>query len=222
MSFFQQNTFSSDIRVNQITVGKGGNNNAFSTVVGYQALNSAIAGATSNSAFGYGSLVNLTSGQNNIAMGVFAGSGITTGNYNLVIGQGGVLGPPVFNVTTESNRIALGTTFATNAYVQVAWTIVSDARDKTDIAPLNRGLAFVQQLKPVTYRFKKTREETDAHGPLRAGFLAQDIVPLEDQPIVIDRDDPDKLRMQSDALVPILVKAIQELTERLEALEREP
>lgn len=221
MSFLLTNTFNSDIRVNAITVGRGGNDNSFSTVVGAQALRSATAGATSNTAFGFGSMANLTTGQNNIVIGALAGTGITTGKYNVVIGQGGALGPAVFEVTTEDNRIALGTTFATNAYVQVAWTIVSDARDKTDIAPLDRGLAFVQQLKPVTYRFKKTREQADAHGPLRAGFLAQDIVPLEDRPIVIDRDDPDKLRMQSDALVPILVKAIQELTERLEALERD-
>jgi hypothetical protein len=219
MSFLYTNNFNSDIKVNAITVGRGPQNNSFSTSFGYQALNNSTSPATANTAIGFAALVNCLGGQNNIAVGTFAGSGITSGNYNLVIGQGGALGPPVFSVTTESNRIALGTTFATNAYVQVAWTVVSDARDKTEIKPLDRGLDFVEQLRPVVYRFKKDRERDHGHGPVRAGFLAQDIVPLEETPLVIDREDPEKLKLQTDALVPILVRAIQNLSARIKDLE---
>jgi len=219
MSFFLTNVFNGDIYANNVRVGRGNGGNAFSTVTGYLALNSAISPTTNHTAMGYAALTNNLGGQQNTAFGYFAGAGITTGSFNTCIGSG--FGTdPVFNVTTQNFRLVMGETYVTNAYVQVPWTVVSDARDKTEIEALDRGLDFVQQLKPVTFRFKKTREETEAHGPLRAGFLAQDIVPLEDRPIVIDRDDPEKLRLQGEALVPILVNAVKQLADEIKALKQ--
>lgn len=192
----------------------------FNTSIGYEAGKGNTA-ADGNTALGAAALTAATGG-NNLALGFRSGVAVSSGAGNIIVGQRDNAGNnvPVFTVTTENNRIVLGHTAVTNAYIQVPWTVVSDARDKTDIEPLNRGLAFVQELKPIMYRFRKTRERADAHGPLRAGFLAQDIVPLEDQPMVIDQDDPDKLKIQTDTLVPILVRAIQELTQRVALLEQ--
>jgi len=127
---------------------------------------------------------------------------------------------PVFNVTSTDNRVVMGTTAVTNAYIQVAWTVVSDARDKTDFAAVPHGLDFVSKLNPVAYRFKLTRESTEGHGPLRYGFKAQDILALEgESSVIIDADDPEKLRYQGESLVPVLVKAIQELKAELETVK---
>jgi hypothetical protein len=115
-------------------------------------------------------------------------------------------------------------------------TALSDQRDKTDIAPLEYGLEFVKELKPVSYTWN-TRPETFTEldgtqttcqakvGIADIGFIAQDIVALEDSLNAADslqlsfRDNPDKLEVTQGRLIPILVKAIQDLTAKVEALE---
>jgi hypothetical protein len=128
----------------------------------------------------------------------------------------------VFNVTTENNRLVMGHNTITNAYVQVAWTVTSDARDKTNIAAVPHGLAFVNQLNPVSFQFKTSREDDTPNGNKRYGFLAQDILALEgDDPVIIDNEVPEKLKYQGESLVPVLVKAVQELSAQVQALQAE-
>ena len=116
----------------------------------------------------------------------------------------------------------MGHTGITNAYVQVSWTVTSDARDKTNITPINRGLDFISQLNPVSYQFKVSRESNVPNGNKRYGFLAQEIIALEgNDPVIVDNEDEDHLKYQGESLVPVLVKAIQELTTRLESVEAE-
>jgi hypothetical protein len=98
---------------------------------------------------------------------------------------------------------------------------VSDARDKTNIAELDKGLEFVAQLRPVEYQFKTSREDETPNGNLRYGFLAQDILALEgDKPVIIDNEDSEKLRYNGESLVPVLVKAIQELKAEFDEYKR--
>jgi hypothetical protein len=102
----------------------------------------------------------------------------------------------------------------------VAWTATSDCRDKTCFRPIEHGLDFVRALKPTEYQFRKGRESDETDGKRRYGFLAQEVLPLEgDDPVIISADNPDKLQYTEAHLIPVLVKAIQELTARLEALE---
>ena len=78
----------------------------------------------------------------------------------------------------------------------------------------------VKQLRPVEYQFKESREDDTPHGNLRYGFLAQDILALEgDKAVIIDNENPEKLRYNGESLVPVLVKAIQELNAKVTALE---
>jgi hypothetical protein len=126
----------------------------------------------------------------------------------------------VFSIATNSNRFVAGHTGITNAYIQVAWTVVSDARDKIVEGGVPHGLDFVNQLEPKAYHFKETRDSETPHGPLRYGFLAQDILALEgSDSVIIDAEDSEKLRYNGEALVPVLVNAIKELTAKVEALE---
>ena len=106
----------------------------------------------------------------------------------------------------------MGSTAVTNAYVQVAWTVTSDARDKVVNGPVPYGLEFVKQLEPKAFHFKESRDSDTVHGPLRYGFLAQDILALEGEPgVIIDSTDDEKLRYNGEALVPVLVNALKEL-----------
>jgi len=133
--------------------------------------------------------------------------------------SGGICSP-VFNVLTSNDRIVMGSTAVTNAYVQVAWTITSDARDKTNVTALPVGLDFVNQLNPVSLQFKESRECDTATGPVRYGFLAQEVLEAEgENPVIVDTEVPEKLKITNDHFNAVLVKAIQELSAKVEALE---
>jgi len=114
----------------------------------------------------------------------------------------------------------MGHTAVTNAYVQVAWTVVSDERDKTEIEPMNQGLDFVEQLNPVSYKFRQDRDTEETNGKKRYGFLAQDVLAIEGEDnVIVDNEDPDKLRMTHEELIPVLVNAIKELKAEIETLK---
>jgi hypothetical protein len=127
---------------------------------------------------------------------------------------------PVFDPTTENDRVMVGSTATTNAYVQVAWTVTSDARDKTNVTALPVGLDFVNQLNPVSFQFKESRECDTATGPVRYGFLAQEVLDAEgENPVIVDTEVPEHLKVTNDHFNAVLVKAIQELSAKVEALE---
>jgi hypothetical protein len=128
----------------------------------------------------------------------------------------------VFNLTTENDRIVMGSTAVTNAYVQVAWTVVSDARDKTNVTALPVGLDFVNQLNPVSFQFKESRECDTATGPVRYGFLAQEVLEAEgENPVIVDTEVPESLKITNDHFNAVLVKAVQELSAKIDTLEAE-
>ena len=79
-------TYDGDIKVNGVTVGRGGveGNSPSNTVVGKSALSQDTTGA--NTAVGYQSLQN-TTGSSNTAIGKASGSSLTTGSYNVLIGE---------------------------------------------------------------------------------------------------------------------------------------
>ena len=191
---------------------------SYNTAMGFQALYAST--SSNNVGIGYAAANGCTSGGSNTGIGTYALSNVTTGSGNTGINpmNSSNTFAPVFNVTTENNRFVAGSTGVTNAYVQVAWTVVSDARDKTDFAPVPHGLDFVTKLKPTTYRYKANRSDTEGHGPLRYGFKAQDVLELEgDNPIIVDTEDLEKLKLNDQSMIAVLVKAIQELKAELDA-----
>jgi hypothetical protein len=114
----------------------------------------------------------------------------------------------------------MGSTAVTNAYIQVAWTVVSDARDKTDFAEVPHGLDFVNKLNPIAYRYKETRDAIEGHGPVRYGFKAQEVLALEgDKPVIVDAEDSEKLRFNDQSMIAVLVKSVQELSAEVNSLK---
>lgn len=198
--------------------------------VGSNTLRRATSGG--NVAIGSDALTACTTGSMNTAVGCDALRNLTTGRGNISISPYGITGwyAPVFNSTTHDCRLSMGHTEITNAYVQVAWTVVSDARDKTNFASVPHGLSFVNALKPTAYQFKVSRDDDTPNGPVRYGFKAQDVLALEgDNPVIIDNEDPEKLRMVDQHLIAVIVNAVQELSAtvnaqaaRIKALEARP
>jgi len=210
-----------------------GNSN---TASGYKALENNTTGG-SNTASGRSALQNNTTGNYNTANGLSTLNANTTGSNNTASGRSALLynttgsgntgiNPrnsagsyaPVFDPTTHDNRFCMGSTGVTNAYIQVAWTVVSDARDKINFAPVPHGLEFVKALQPTAYQFRTARDSEETNGGVRYGFKAQDVLELEGaNPVIVDNEDEDKLRMVDTALIPVLVKALQELNAKFDA-----
>ena len=175
----------------------------------------------SNTAVGNKSLENAT-GKFNTCLGAQSGENITTGSGNIVIGDLTAAGSsaPVHTITTADNRVVMGSTAVTNAYIQVGWTTVSDERDKTNFAKVPHGLDFVTQLNPVAFQFRESRESDVAVGPMRYGFKAQEVMALEgENPVIIDNEDQNRLKYTAEGLVPVLVNAIKEQQEQIDALQ---
>jgi hypothetical protein len=193
------------VGANSLVANTTGN---FNTAIGKSAFERSTT-ATCNTGVGLNALEQLTTGASNVSIGRFSGA------------------DAMINLTTENNRGAFGHNNITNAYVKVAWTVTSDQRDKTNFGTVPHGLDFVNQLEPVSFQFRKSREDDTPHGDLRYGFKAQDIMALEgDNPVIIDNEFEDALKYKGEHLVPVLVNAIKELTEtnkdlksRIEALE---
>jgi trimeric autotransporter adhesin len=123
--------------------------------------------------------------------------------------------------------------------VYVAWSTVSDARDKTNIKSLSEkhGLALITKLRPVTFhkdhRDNYVRECSYEYGQKDGklagtkehyGLIAQEIKSaLEELNVKFDGlgYDPEKdaYRVTYEELIAPIIKAIQELNTRLEVVE---
>jgi hypothetical protein len=185
-----------------------GNNN---TGIGYQVLRACTNGHN-NIAIGQGAGLVVSSGNNNVILGRSAGANLTTGQGNVIIGE--LAGTDaVANLSNQSNFVVLGNNSTTTAMIKVAWTVTSDARDKGNIEALPIGLEFVSQLQPKQFTLidRETQETTTG---LRYGFIAQDIQNLESTPVLVDSTDPDNLKLKESMIVPVLTKAIQELSQQ--------
>jgi hypothetical protein len=152
---------------------------------------------------------------------VVIGGTTSAGTYSPVfLGTGLDYGSGLDSPTGDLNdRIVMGSTSVTNAYIQVPWTVVSDARDKTNFAPVPHGLDFVKKLKPTAYQFRTDRESEATNGGVRYGFKAQDIAAIEPEAVIVDTTNPEKFYYNESNLIAVLVKAIQELTAKVERLE---
>jgi hypothetical protein len=172
--------------------------------------------------------VAVTTGQKNVFLGWRAGIGnsggsISTGSNNVLIGTNG------YDVTpTLSNTIILGDGSTTTLACQVtSITSLSDARDKKDVEAIPVGLDFVNELNPVKFVWDD-RNEDGKHDVKDCGFIAQDLKSLQEKynvaeelQLVNEGIADDKMYASYGKLLPIMVKAIQELSAELKALKAE-
>jgi len=115
--------------------------------------------------------------------------------------------------------------FATSAVIAT-----SDARYKKDVTPVASGLALVNKLNPVSFNWKPHPIHNFDTENVDIGFIAQDVQSaLADSPYLSnvvksnqtelpDGTKEDFLGIADGKLIPILVKAIQELSAANEAL----
>jgi hypothetical protein len=150
-------------------------------------------------------------GTRSTAIGSGAGSTTRLGTNSTAIGNGA--NPSTNDV---ANEITLGNSSIETLRCQVTTiTALSDARDKKDITTLNAGLDFVSKLKPVAFTWNmRDGGKVDIED---TGFIAQDLQQTQQDtgitiPGLVYESNPDKLEAAYGKLIPVLVKAIQELS----------
>lgn len=158
---------------------------------------------------------------NNTFVGAQAGSSTTTGNNQIIIGNGAAASVP-----SALNEVTLGNGSIAVLRCQVTGiTSLSDSRDKTDVVDLPVGLSFVNTLRPVSFTWN-TRDGSKV-GITDSGFLAQELQASEtsfDAAHVlglVSSSNPEKLEANYSKLLPVMVKAIQELSAQVAALQEQ-
>jgi trimeric autotransporter adhesin len=169
-----------------------------------------------NTANGAGALYDNNTGINNTALGHQAGSFITTGSNNTAIGTDAQV-----PTATASNQVRIGDANVTYAGVQVAWTITSDKRWKSNIQNSNLGLDFISKLRPVSY-FRNNDESKK----LEYGFIAQELEEALNHAGVtnngiVSKDSKGMYGVRYNDLMAPMVKAIQEQQTIIEAQQKQ-
>jgi len=95
---------------------------------------------------------------------------------------------------------------------------VSDETLKTDIQDCDLGIDFVNTLKPKSFKMKDLEEEHDDYDKKHYGLIAQDLKDGKFKDSVYGDKDGEYGLAYNDLIAP-LIKAVQELSAKVEALE---
>jgi trimeric autotransporter adhesin len=200
----------------------------WNTAVGRSALTSNTTGY-SNTAVGESSLASDETGYQNTAIGNFAGYDISSGNNLMCLGYNA---QPTTG--TATNQITLGNNQVTSIRCNVTTiTSLSDARDKKNIKDLGLGIDFLMKIKPRQFNWDK-REWYDNNvsdgskmkEEPTAGFIAQELDEAQatgnaEWLNLVLKDNPEKWEATPGNLLPIMVKAIQDLNLKCGELKAE-
>lgn len=176
--------------------------------------------AANNVLIGYDSGVALTTGNSNTFVGYQTASTFLSGNNNIVIGNSAAP-----TTTTVSNEITLGNSSIATLRCQVTTiTALSDARDKKDVQDIPLGVSFIQRLHPVSFVWN-TRDGGKVDVP-EFGFIAQELQQAQAAhgvtlPGLVHDINPERLEAAPGTLIPVLVKAVQELQAQIDDLKRQ-
>ena len=188
----------------------------------------------SNTCIGQGAGESVTSGNENILIGHNVENNSAGAVANIVIGN------DIYGAGTNTVRIGTPNGSATLNLdgSDTSWAATSDERLKKDIADSTVGLNFIKDLRPVTFKWNakdavaSSLPQYDASssdpvygtGNAHHGFIAQEVKTVIDAHSDVANghniwvEDPDGTQQVApSALIPMLVKAIQELKTELDA-----
>ncbi len=203
------------------------------TTTGHKAMYENVSGHF-NSAFGVQSLIGNETGSFNSSFGAY--SGPTSINLTNTTALG-------YNATpTASNQVRIGNTSVTSIGGKVSWSTFSDGRFKKEVKDDVSGLEFINQLRPVSYALDENAIDKFLRIPdslqlsntasrkiavRQTGFIAQEVEAVIKKTgyvfhgIEAPQNEGDHYAIRYAEFVVPLVKAVQELTAKGEAQQKE-
>lgn len=165
------------------------------------------------------------SGIGGIGLGRDAGNTITTGDFNVIIGSAApasITGDSQLSISDGSNGAVVwivGTDAGTcyqgdNA---ATWSTTSDRRLKREIADATKGLDAINAIQVRTFRYRKDNRYNMDSEPSRVGVIAQELE--EVFPEAVLENAHGHKTVSTDSINWALLKAVQELSAKVEALE---
>jgi len=221
------------------------------TAVGIYSL-SAIIDGDMNTAIGRSSGSDIQDGVSNTCIGGNAGDTIVDGNYNTYLGynadaSGSSVASEIVIAATssvlqgggaETCRIGLSSDYVTLDFGEDnAWVHSSDVRIKKDIENNELGLAFINDLRTVTFKKKAASEypeefeqydasKTERTKPNKVhyGFIAQEVKEAMDKAghseFTVWKENRDGMQELGETqFITPLIKAVQELSAQVEELK---
>ena len=208
-------------------VTTGENNTYLGREAGYQATT-----GSHNICIGYMSGENITTASSSVNVG----KGID--NSDATEGDQINLGTDIVGHGVQYLKFGSGSTDTICAFGGTSLSAPSDERYKKDIETSTAGLSFINDLRPVTFNWKNAGDVPSDHRSYiegsttpvmnakhNHGFIAQEVKTVIDAHSEIkngfdmwDEDKEGRQRIADGALVPMLVKAVQELSAQNEAL----
>jgi hypothetical protein len=194
-----------------------------------------------------------TNGLGNTAVGYNALNVNTTGRYNTAIGYNANISSGSFSNSTAigynasataSDNIVIGGTAVTAVYYYGVLAACSDGRFKTDVKEDVQGLAFIKQLRPVTYHLDMHGLDKFLYGDgaveyekqmaegiaakekiVYSGFIAQEVEQAAKKTgydfsgVVHPKNEKDHYKIDYSEFVVPLVKAVQEQQQMIDSLK---
>jgi hypothetical protein len=168
----------------------GNSSGSYNTAVGGSALTNNTTGL-GNTACGDGALYDNTTGSYSAALGCNALSSNTTGSYNTASDDGDIAymtNSPLSNaagmgfraVISASNSVVFSNYTASTIGGYAGWTTFSDGRFKKNINRNVPGLAFINQLDPITYTLDVDGIEARLHGHKNINRTGPEGLPFRD------------------------------------------
>jgi hypothetical protein len=211
---------------------EAGDNN---TAIGKGSL-VAVVGGDQNVCAGVSAGATITSGAGNICIGVSSDTDDADRNGCIAIGQGAVTSAADNSavIGDQSYKVTLDFSQASQT-----WAATSDERIKKDVVDSDLGLDFVNKLRPIKYkdippsewpeviRPKKLKESHyTSKGNQLDGLIAQEVIQVvKDLGVTFsgcgsgDEPDSETQMLQYSKFVVPLIKAVQELSAKVKALE---
>ncbi len=225
--FFNQTGSNNAATGGNALVNNTGSNNA---AIGGFALQGNTTGHD-NSAEGFQALNGNTSGSNNVGIGSHAGSALTTGNNNIdiganVIGNAGEANTIRIGKQGTQNKAFIGgirgVTVGSGVGVIVGTngqlgTVLSSARFKEEIKPMDKSSEAILALKPVTFRYKK---ELDPDKVPQFGLVAEEVEKVN--PDLVARDEDGKVNtVRYEAVNAMLLNEFLKEHRKVQDLEKQ-
>ena len=211
----QYNTVVGTLAGDELTTG------AYNVLVGYQAMHNADGSESENTCLGYQAGTNVDGGSGNVFIGSNSTASTAAASNQTVVGKDAE--------GQADNSVVLGNAAVDRVYMSQDGAAVmyangtintSDVRFKENVEDTDLGLEFINKVRPVKYDYKKDKQD----GKKRYGIIAQEVLEIlknsgNEDFAGIKTNDPDKLGADYIQFLAPLIKAIQELSAKVKALE---